>query len=91
MVITRGPSGSLCYSKDDGFVEVPAFAVDVVDRIGAGDAVFSVAALCAAQDAPMEITGFVGNVAGAEAVATVGNRTTLERIPFFRHIETLLK
>jgi bifunctional ADP-heptose synthase (sugar kinase/adenylyltransferase) len=91
IVITRGPGGCLCYSRDEGFLEVPAFATDVVDRVGAGDTVFSVAALCAGLHAPMEVTGFVGNVAGAEAVATVGNRTALQRIPFIRHIETLLK
>lgn len=91
IVITQGAQGCLCYSRDEGFVMVPAFATSVVDRVGAGDAVFSVASLCAALGAPMEVTGFIGNVAGAEAVATVGNRTTLQRVPFTRHIETLLK
>jgi rfaE bifunctional protein kinase chain/domain/rfaE bifunctional protein nucleotidyltransferase chain/domain len=91
IIITRGPHGCLCYSKDEGFTEVPAVALNVVDRIGAGDAVFSVAGLCAAQRVPSELTGFIGNVAGAEAVATVGNRSALERVPFVRHIETLLK
>ena len=91
IIITQGPQGCLCYTSQEGFTRVPALALEVVDRIGAGDAVFSVAALCAAQKAPAEITGFIGNVAGAEAVATVGNRDTLERIPFQRHIETILK
>ena len=91
VVITHGPQGCLCYSREEGFVMVPAFATNVVDRGGAGDAVFSVASLCAAMHVPMEVTGFIGNVAGAEAVATVGNRTSLQRIPFERHIETLLK
>lgn len=91
IVITHGPQGCLCYSREEGFTRVPAFATSVVDRVGGGDAVFSVASLCAAQQAPMEITGFIGNVAGAEAVATVGNRTSLERVSFIRHIETLLK
>ena len=70
---------------------MPAFAVRVVDRIGAGDAVFSVTALCVAQKAPMEVVGFVGNAVGAQAVATVGNRKPIERVPLFKHIEALLK
>jgi bifunctional ADP-heptose synthase (sugar kinase/adenylyltransferase) len=65
--------------------------MSVVDRIGAGDTVFSVASICAASGTPMEITGFLGNVAGAEAVATVGNRSYLQRVPFIRHVQTLLK
>ena len=63
----------------------------VVDRVGAGDAVFSVAALCVAQNAPMEIVGFIGNAVGAEAVAIVGNRTSIQRASLLKHIETLLK
>ncbi|MBI3011640.1 MAG: adenylyltransferase/cytidyltransferase family protein [Candidatus Omnitrophica bacterium] len=88
---TRGAYGCLSYSEKDGFVEVPAFANQVVDRMGAGDTFLSLAALCVAAKAPLEIVGFIGNVAGAEAVATVGHRTSIERARFFKHIESLLK
>ncbi len=91
MIITRGVSGCLGYSKDHGFCEVPAFGTNVVDRVGAGDAMFSVAALCVAQNAPMEIVGFIGNAVGAEAVATVGHRTSTQKVPLIRHMESLLK
>ena len=91
IVITRGQAGSLCYSRNEGFFYVPAFAVNVVDRIGAGDAVLSLTALCAAQKAPIEITGFIGNAVGAEAVATVGHRSSIQRVALFKHVETLLK
>jgi rfaE bifunctional protein kinase chain/domain/rfaE bifunctional protein nucleotidyltransferase chain/domain len=91
IVVTRGQQGCVCYSKSEGFFEVPAFAVNIVDRIGAGDAVFAVTALCVAQDAPMEIVGLIGNAVGAEAVATVGHRSSIQALPLFRHIESLLK
>lgn len=91
VLITRGAGGSLSYGKREGFFDVPAFATEVVDRVGAGDAVFSVASLAAALDAPMELVGFIGNVVGAEAVATMGHRSSIERVPLYRHIETLLK
>jgi len=91
IVITRGHDGCLAYTEKEGFFDVPAFAGDVVDRVGAGDAVFSLASLCVAQGAPAEVVGFVGNAVGAEAVATVGHRSGIQRIPLFRHIESLLK
>jgi sugar/nucleoside kinase (ribokinase family) len=91
IVVTSGKNGCFCYSDFEGFCRVPAFAGQVVDRIGAGDAFLSLTALCVAQDAPMEVVGFIGNVVGAEAVATVGHRTSIERIPLCRHIEHLLK
>ncbi len=91
VVGTRGSHGCLCYDKDEGFFEVPAFAGQVVDRIGAGDAFFSLTALCVLQKVPMEVIGFIGNVVGAQAVATVGHRKPVERVPLFKHIESLLK
>lgn len=90
MVITRGQQGCLSYSKKEGFFEVPAFTSHVVDRIGAGDAVLSVTTLCAAQNAPIEVVGFIGNAVGAQAVGTVGNRRPIERVSLFNHIESLL-
>ena len=91
IVVTRGKYGCLSYGKDDGLFEVPGFAGQVVDRIGAGDALVSLTALCVAQGAPMEMVGFIGNVVGAQSVATVGHRQSIERVPMFKHIEALLK
>ena len=91
ITITRGQSGCLCYNKNEGFFEIPAFGIRIADRVGAGDAVISVTALCVAQKAPMEVVGFIGNVVGAEAVAIVGHREFIEREPLIGHIESLLK
>ena len=91
IIITKGANGCLCYGRNEGFINVPAMATQVVDRIGAGDAVFALSTLCAATEAPMEVVGFAGSLAGAQAVATVGHRISMERIPLLRHMETLLK
>jgi len=91
IVITRGQQGCICYSKEGGFFEVPAFTSHVIDRIGAGDALFSVTALCVAQQGPMEVVGFVGNTVGAQAVAMVSHRKPIERVSLFKYIESLLK
>lgn len=91
VMITRGSAGTLYYTVPDRFDRVPALATRVVDRVGAGDAVLCVTALCAATGAPPDVTAFVGNVVGAEAVAILGNQRSVERIPTFRHVECLLK
>lgn len=91
VMITRGSLGSLFHTAPDHFDRVPALATKVVDRVGAGDAVLCVTALCAAMEAPSEITTFIGNVVGAEAVTIMGNARSIERTPTFRHIECLLK
>jgi len=46
ILVTRGQDGCLCYGKDESFAYVPAIAHEVVDRMGAGDTVLAVAALC---------------------------------------------
>ena len=90
MIVTRGNRGCLCYDAKDGFVNVPAVSVKVVDRVGSGDALLSLAAPAVAMGLPMELVGFIGNVAGAEACAIMGHRTSIEPTSFFRHITSLL-
>jgi rfaE bifunctional protein kinase chain/domain/rfaE bifunctional protein nucleotidyltransferase chain/domain len=91
VLVTRGARGSLCYSRDEGFFEVPGFALKTVDRVGAGDAVFAIGSVCAALGAPIEVIGFIGNAVGSEAVGIVGNQRFIERAPLLKHIEALLR
>jgi sugar/nucleoside kinase (ribokinase family) len=91
MLITRGGQGCLCYSRSEGFFEIPAFTGHVVDRVGAGDAVLAITAMCAAQHAPMDVIGFIGNCVGLQAVGVVGNRSSIEGVSLTRYIECLLK
>ena len=43
------------------------------------------------QGAPWDVVGFVGNVAGAEQVAELGNRVPLRKVPIAKHMISLLK
>ncbi len=91
VVVTRGSRGCVGFDRDAGFVDVPAVAENVKDRMGAGDTFISVAGLCAAQRAPMEVLGLLGNVAAAQAVATVGHRRYLDKTSLMKHVQCLLK
>ena len=89
--VTQGKEGSLHYELGGSFVEVPALATRVTDRVGAGDAVLAVTSLLVAQAAPWEIVGFVGNVVGAQMVAQLGNRLAVDKISITKSIISLLK
>ena len=39
MIITQGKQGAVGFSTDTGFVNCPAFANKVIDRVGAGECV----------------------------------------------------
>lgn len=89
--VTLGRSGSLHYSSTEGFVEVPAFATRIVDRVGAGDGFLALSSLLRSQGSPWDVVGFVGNVAGADLVAELGNRRPLNKIAVAKHIISLMK
>jgi sugar/nucleoside kinase (ribokinase family) len=91
VMVTRGNKGTLLYRQNVGFIESPALAAKVVDRIGAGDAVLALTAALVAAGVPDDVVGFVANVVGAEAVQIICNRTSIERIPLIKHIDSLLK
>lgn len=91
LLVTRGKLGNLLYDRNCGVLASPNLSAQVVDRVGAGDAVLSVTALCAAREAPAEVLGFLGNVVGAHAVATVGHRHSLDRVRLAGTIASLLQ
>lgn len=91
IIITRGHKGSLVYAKKEGFSEISVFSKEIVDRIGAGDAYFSLTSPCVFKNNPMEIVGFIGNAVGAMKVLIVGNRSPVEPVPLFKYISTLIK
>lgn len=91
IMVTRGKAGTLVYGKKDDFNECPAFAVKVVDRIGAGDAVLALTSLLTAKKVPGEVVGFLGNLVGAQAVMIVGNRASIDRVQLLKSVESLLK
>jgi cytidyltransferase-like protein len=79
VMLTQGKYGSLAWSQEEGLKRVPAFTTRVVDRVGAGDAVLCLTALCVAAGSPVEPVAFLGNVVGAEAVNILGNQRSIER------------
>ncbi len=90
-VVTRGHMGSLVCANGNDFLAIPAFSREVVDRVGAGDAYLSITSLCVAADFPAELIGFIGNAVGALAIRFVGNKSSIEPVPLFKYIRTLLK
>ncbi|MCM2303724.1 MAG: PfkB family carbohydrate kinase [Elusimicrobia bacterium] len=91
VMVTRGTKGTLLYREGEGFSECPAFAMKVVDRIGAGDSVLAMTSLASAAKLPAEVIGFLGNLAGAQAVTIVGNSASISRVAMLKSVEALLK
>ena len=90
-VVTRGRKGCAVCDENGGFIQIPSFAQNVVDRVGAGDAFLSVTSLASVQGIPIEILGFIGNVVGALAVETLGNKKAIDKESVQRYITSLMK
>ncbi len=91
IMVTRGNNGSLFYSKEEGFTSCPAFAVKVVDRVGAGDAVLALTSVMSTDGVCADVISFVGNLVGADAVSIVGNKRAVDHLKLMKSITSLLK
>ena len=90
ILITQGKKGSLAFNNDE-FVSCPAYALNVVDRIGAGDTLLAITSLCFSIGIPTDLTLFIGNLAAAEMVASVGTGMRLSKTNLLKGIRSLLK
>jgi len=71
--ITDGERGVNLYRNGE-LIHLPALAKNIVDTIGAGDAYFALTTPLAYIQAPLEIIGIIGNIAGAIACSYPGNK-----------------
>jgi rfaE bifunctional protein nucleotidyltransferase chain/domain len=90
IIVTKGGDGMDIFSKNMAFCHSPALAPFVRDRVGAGDAVLTIASLLSALNAPPEIIGFYGSICGAWAVSFVGNEKNLDIGTISRYAKSLL-
>ncbi|MDP6978753.1 MAG: PfkB family carbohydrate kinase [Myxococcota bacterium] len=92
VAVTMGTAGVWMSDRPSGqTVQVPALSTRVVDRIGAGDAFLSLAALCVGGGMPVDLAAFVGSTAAAIDVQIVCNREPVTSVGLSRYITTLLK
>jgi len=88
--LTLGSSGALGVSASGVEPLAPALTLHVRDTIGAGDAFFSLASLCARMDEPVEVGTFLGEIAGALAANVTGNVEAVQRADLLKFASTIL-
>jgi bifunctional ADP-heptose synthase (sugar kinase/adenylyltransferase) len=91
VMVTEGSKGLSICDEDNEVEHIPAFAQQIKDRVGAGDALFATTALLSAIGTPKDITGFYGNLAGAAVISELGNRKSVSIVDLSRHAMSLLK
>src|SRR6185437_4407605 len=79
IIITHGRNGCVTHERKGPTHTIPAFARNVVDTVGAGDAFLAITAPLVAAGGAMDKVGFIGNVVGALKVEIVGHRKPVEK------------
>ena len=91
LVVTRGTKGAFFLNNRKDFINCPAFAEKVVDKVGAGDTMLAVISLCLKAKVPNDLSLLLGSLAGAISVSDFANSKILDKNYFLRIVETYLK
>jgi len=92
LIVTRGTNGALLFNKSKKkFNSCEAFVKLPVDKVGAGDAMLSIIALCLKNELSKELTLLIGSLAAAQSVESIGNKESLNKIKILKSIENMLK
>lgn len=87
--VTMGAHGALGRHVAEN-VQIPAVTLHVKDTIGAGDAFYSLAVLCAGSGVPIDVATLVSNVAGAIKTNLVGNSKPVDKVDLLKFLNTVL-
>ncbi len=92
LVVTRGDQGSVFYDKKQNkFNLSDAYAKTAIDKIGAGDAMLSVIALCLKSALKKELALLIASLAGAQSVKTIGNKESVNKNEILKSLNSILK
>ena len=92
LVVTRGRNGAIYYSrKNKSKIYCPAFANNVLDKVGAGDAMLSVMSLLCKVGCDPSISIFLGSLAAAQNVENLNNSSPLDKTKLLQYANYMLK
>jgi rfaE bifunctional protein kinase chain/domain/rfaE bifunctional protein nucleotidyltransferase chain/domain len=92
ITVTHGKTGATIYStRSKEIFHVPAFARKVLDKVGAGDALFPILSVCLSLKIPMDVGLFIASISAAINSESHASKSTLDKIYFKKYIEHSLK
>lgn len=92
LVVTRGSNGAVFYNlKENNFKLSDAFAKKAIDKVGAGDAMLAMMALCLKSEFAYDLSLLIGSLAASFSTETMGNKEPVSKIKILKSVEHLLK
>ena len=87
--VTLGANGALG-RKEDEEAQLSAVTLHVKDTVGAGDAFYSLSALAAATEVPVDLATLLSNIAWAIKTSVVGNSKPVPKVDLLKFVGTVL-
>jgi bifunctional ADP-heptose synthase (sugar kinase/adenylyltransferase) len=92
IIVTKGSEGVILVTKKNEKFKCPAFANKVIDKVGAGDAILSLASvLKKIGSADENLILFLSSIMSAKIIENYGNKETIKLEEMKRFLEYTLK
>ena len=91
IVVTQGKNGAFLINGGKVSERSPGFATQVIDKIGSGDALLALLSVCLYSNFDEKLSLFIGSLAAAQSVETIGNSVPVSKAKLLKIISHLLK
>jgi len=91
MTVTKGKNGAFLISDKKEATNCPAFANQVVDKIGSGDALLSLLSVCLFIGMEEDLALLIASIAAAQSVESIGNSSPINKVNLLKTISHFLK
>jgi len=91
IAVTQGKDGVFLINSNKNLESCPGFAAQVIDKIGSGDALLALLSVCLYSNFDEKLSLFIGSLAAAQSVETIGNSEPVSKTKLLKIISHLLK
>ena len=91
ITVTKGKDGAFLFNNKKEPVDCPGFAVEVVDKIGSGDALLALLSVCLYSKIDDDLSLFIASLAAAQSVESIGNSKPVNKVTLLKTISHFLK
>ena len=89
--VTQGKNGVFLIDSNKNLERCPGFAAKLIDKIGSGDALLALLSVCLYSNFDEKLSLFIGSLAAAQSVETIGNSEPVSKTKLLKIIAHLLK
>ena len=88
--LTRGAVETIGLGTEKQLSYCPSFENEIIDPVGAGDAFCTVASLAAVNGLPIDVSTYLAQMAGAQAVRIIGNSEAIKKANLLKAVQTMI-